>query len=108
MLIPYNHLFVACPSGCLACAIPSFSIASVWNDTLCTACQEGWVLQEGKCVEECAAGSFLPEGPPNINGTCEGQLSTLTDGFGYPILTGISTSLCENSLRQDKMRLVLH
>lgn len=63
----------ACPSGCLACAIPSFSILSVWNDTVCTACQEGWVLQDGKCVQECTVGFFLPEGAPNINGTCEGQ-----------------------------------
>ena len=30
-------------------------------------------MQSGKCVEECQTGYFLPEGSPNINGTCEGK-----------------------------------
>ena len=70
--LPYR---AACPTGCLACAIPSFSITSIWNDTKCTACQEGWVLQVDQCVQECKAGFFFPEGAPNINGTCQGEFA---------------------------------
>ena len=73
----YFPLHTACPTGCLSCAIPSFSITSIRNDTTCTACQEGWVLQDGQCVQECGAGFFFPEGAPNLNGTCQGEFCVL-------------------------------
>lgn len=46
-------------------------MASSPSDLKCTACHEGWVLQNGQCVEKCTGGYYFPEGSANINGTCQ-------------------------------------
>jgi hypothetical protein len=61
----------ACPRGCSACIVPGFSVTSTRADMRCTACQEGWLMQNGTCVQSCGKGHYLPEGSPSINGTCQ-------------------------------------
>ncbi|WVQ79606.1 hypothetical protein IAT38_001706 [Cryptococcus sp. DSM 104549] len=61
----------SCPVGCLSCKIPSFSTAASYDTLSCDACQEGYLLQGGKCVQKCGDGWFLPEGSAATNGTCQ-------------------------------------
>jgi hypothetical protein len=63
----------ACPQGCFSCGIPGFSVTSKRQDLRCTACQEGWVLQDGACVQSCEAGHYLPGGSQSVNGTCQSK-----------------------------------
>ncbi|WVQ99677.1 hypothetical protein IAU59_006816 [Kwoniella sp. CBS 9459] len=61
----------ACPAGCLECSIPSFSNVKGYDQLRCSSCQEGWLLQDGKCRKTCDEGRFVPEGSAKGNGTCE-------------------------------------
>nr|XP_019003090.1 uncharacterized protein I203_04127 [Kwoniella mangroviensis CBS 8507]OCF66551.1 hypothetical protein I203_04127 [Kwoniella mangroviensis CBS 8507] len=61
----------ACPSGCLECHIPSFSNIKGYDTLQCSSCQEGYLLEDGKCVRKCNDGWFLPEGSAAKNGTCQ-------------------------------------
>ncbi|WWC89025.1 uncharacterized protein L201_003943 [Kwoniella dendrophila CBS 6074] len=61
----------ACPAGCLDCSIPSFANAKGYETLQCSSCQEGYLLEDGKCVRKCNEGWFLPEGNAAKNGTCQ-------------------------------------
>nr|XP_031862420.1 uncharacterized protein CI109_001917 [Kwoniella shandongensis]KAA5529492.1 hypothetical protein CI109_001917 [Kwoniella shandongensis] len=37
----------ACPVGCLNCHIPSFSSVADYDTLTCSACQEGWLMEDG-------------------------------------------------------------
>ncbi|WWC69932.1 uncharacterized protein I206_103876 [Kwoniella pini CBS 10737] len=61
----------ACPSGCLHCNIPSFANTASFDTLKCSACQEGYLLEDGKCLKKCDDGRYLPEGSAAKNGTCQ-------------------------------------
>ncbi|WVW84198.1 hypothetical protein I302_106228 [Kwoniella bestiolae CBS 10118] len=61
----------ACPSGCLDCHIPSFANTKSYATLQCSSCQEGYLLENAKCVKKCNDGWFLPEGSAAKNGTCQ-------------------------------------
>ncbi|WVR06831.1 hypothetical protein IAU60_003867 [Kwoniella sp. DSM 27419] len=61
----------ACPAGCLDCSIPDFSNVQPFSDLRCAACQQGWLLQDGRCVRICDPGWYLPQASAGGNGTCQ-------------------------------------
>lgn len=62
--------------GCNRCHIPGWNIASSFTGLVCLSCQDGYLLQDGKCVRECREGTFWP--PTWVaTGTCEGEYSLL-------------------------------
>ncbi|WWC61905.1 uncharacterized protein I303_104491 [Kwoniella dejecticola CBS 10117] len=69
----------ACPSGCLDCHIPSFTNTKEFESLQCSACREGYLLEDGKCVKKCDAGWYLPEGSAAKNGTCQKCDSTCSN-----------------------------
>ncbi|KAL7422030.1 hypothetical protein Q5752_003803 [Cryptotrichosporon argae] len=59
----------SCPAGCLDCYIPNFSTAADYGTLTCTACQAGYLLQNGACVRTCEDGYYASSA--SANGTCE-------------------------------------
>ena len=66
-----KHECDSCPSSCTSCKIPNFSVASTIDQVQCTGCLPGFVLSQGKCVQNCPSGTFLN---PQDNLTCTGEL----------------------------------
>ena len=66
-----TDLTPACPVGCATCTIPSFSTTSNFTSLSCQTCQEGYLMQDGQCVQQCGDGFFLPNGTAATNGMCQ-------------------------------------
>ncbi|EAU81977.1 FRAS1 protein [Coprinopsis cinerea okayama7 len=49
----------ACPSKCSSCSIPGFNGATPVSQVRCTQCLPGSVLHEGRCLDNCPAGTFV-------------------------------------------------
>ncbi|TYJ59030.1 hypothetical protein B9479_000019 [Cryptococcus floricola] len=84
----------ACPVGCASCKIPSFSSAASYDTLTCQSCNEGYLLEDGKCVKTCTGGYYLPEGSATTNGTCQQCDSSCTSCVG----TSTTCTSCPTSL----------
>ncbi|WVQ74411.1 hypothetical protein IAR50_004012 [Cryptococcus sp. DSM 104548] len=84
----------SCPVGCNSCTIPSFSSAASYGSLTCQSCHEGYLLEDGKCVQTCSTGYYLPEGTASTNGTCRQCDSSCTSCVG----TSTTCTSCSSSL----------
>ena len=64
------RLSLACPAGCASCTLPNYSSAASFSSITCQACQDGYLMESGKCVRTCSEGYFV-DGTPSRNGTCQ-------------------------------------
>ncbi|CAK9782442.1 growth factor receptor domain-containing protein [Cutaneotrichosporon oleaginosum] len=48
----------SCPTSCKSCHLPEWNVAEPWSRIACTACHDGFVLQDNRCLSECSPGTF--------------------------------------------------
>ncbi|CAG8488392.1 4836_t:CDS:2 [Ambispora leptoticha] len=97
-----------CPSSCVDCYIPSFTTQSPINNTVCSACMPGYVLDDNKkCVKTCPPGEYIDDSDNTCSkcdpscGSCNGpsntQCLTCTDSTQFALNGTCSPQKCPSS-----------
>ena len=63
----------ACPAGCRNCTIPGYNTLVPYDALECTACQDGYVLENRRCVQQCSPGWYLPRSGGSDERACAGE-----------------------------------